>query len=178
MNLVYILLLAPEAPTPKLLNPTWGIAIWTTLVFATVAFILAKYAWKPITKALGEREDKIQESMDRAENALAEAKKISSDNEKARREAELEAQKIIGEAREAADKVRSDEVDKTKVAIKQMQMQAQADIEQEKLNAISQLRKEVADLAIQSAEKILTDNMDSDKNRKLIDTFIDGLPKN
>jgi len=178
MNLTSILLLAPEAPTPMLLDPKWGIFIWTTVCFLAVWYILKKKAWGPVSTALGERETKIQDSMDRAEKALAEAKQLSADNEKARREAESQAQKIIGEAREAADKVKSEEVEKTKSAIKHMQEQARADIEQEKLNAISQLRKEVADLAIKSAEKILVENIDATKNSKLVDSFIDGLPKN
>ncbi len=178
MYLAYILQLAPEAPTPKLLDPTWGIAIWTTLVFLTVMFILRRYAWGPISTALGDRETKIQDSLDSAENALTEAKKLSADNKNARRDAESQAQRIIGEARDAADKVRTEEIDNTKAAIKLMQEQARADIEQEKLNAISQLRKEVADLAILSAEKILVENIDAAKNSKLVNTFIEGLPKN
>ena len=116
--------------------------------------------------------------MDRAEKALAEARQIQSDNEKARREAEQEAQRILRDAREASERLRAEELDKTKEQIRQSQELAQAEIEREKQSALDQLRTEVAELAIQAAGKILKENMDGDRQRKLVDQFIDNLPKN
>ena len=173
-----LLLLAEDTPTPSILKVEPGLAIWTLIAFGLVFWILSKYAWPAITTAMETREEKITESMERAEKALAEAKQISADNEKARREAEQEAQRILREAREASERLRAEELDKTRAQIKQSQEAAQAEIEREKQSAIEQLRTEVTELAIQAAGKILQENMDGDRQRKLVDKFIDELPKN
>jgi F-type H+-transporting ATPase subunit b len=59
-----------------------------------------------------------------------------------------------------------------------MSSQAKSEIQREKQTALAQLRNEVADLAIQAAEKILRAQLDDARNRALVDDFIAGLPKN
>lgn len=162
----------------SLLEPNAGLIFWKTLVFGALLFILYKAAWKPITRALSEREETIDASIKRAERALAEARQIQAENEKARREAEQEAQRVLREAREAADRVRSEEVEKTRAELRQMKEHAEADIEREKQSALDALRDEVAELAIQAAEKILDENLDAGRQRKLVDRFIERLPRN
>ena len=161
-----------------LLAPNAGLAFWILVTFIALMLILRRFAWGPITNALDVREKKIEESMDRAEKALAEARQIQADNDRARREADQEAQRIIREAREAAESLRSEEVDKTRAQMQQMQEQARAEIEREKQSALDTLRTEVADLAIQAAEKILQENLDEGRQRRIVDSFLDGLPKN
>ena len=162
----------------NLLSPNIGLAFWILVTFGVLLIVLRKYAWGPITSALDERENRIQDSMDQAERALAEAKKVQADNTKARREAEAEAQRVLREAREEAERLRGEEVEKTKAKIQEMQENAQAEIEREKQSALADLRREVADLAIQAAEKILSENLDDNRQRKLVDDFIDDLPRN
>ncbi len=161
-----------------LLSPNVGLAFWMTLTFLILLFLLRRFAWGPITKALIEREEKIESSIQSAERALAEAKQIQSDNAVARRQAEQDAQKIMREAREAADKLRAEEIDKTRAKVADMQAQATAEIAREKDSALNELREEVADLAVKAAEKILNKNIDADSQRGLIDGFIDSLPNN
>lgn len=161
-----------------LLAPNLGLIFWIGLAFLLLLFILSKYAWGPITTALAEREQTIETSLTRAEKALADAKQLAADNEKARREAEAEGQRIMREAREAAESLRSEQVDKTRDQIRTMQAQAQAEIEREKQQALAELRAEVADLAIQAAEKILHENLDAPRQKKLVEDFISDLPKN
>ncbi len=161
-----------------ILSPNAGLAFWIALTFGLLLLLLRRFAWGPITSALDTREKTIEESMARAEKALAEAKQIQADNDRARREAEQHAQRILREAREAAESLRNDEVEKTRTQIRQLQQQAQAEIEREKQRALDTLRAEVADLAIQAAEKILRETLDASRQRRLVDEFIDGLPKN
>ncbi|GIV58123.1 MAG: ATP synthase F0 subunit B [Bacteroidetes bacterium] len=161
-----------------ILSPNAGLIFWITITFLLLLFVLRRFAWGPITQALETRERKIAEAMARAEEALAEARKIQADNDRARREAEQEAQRILREAREAAERLRAEEVEKTRAQIRQMQEQARAEIEREKQSALDTLRAEVADLAIQAAEKILHETLDADRQRRLVETFIDELPKN
>ena len=171
-------LLAEDTPIPPLLKVEPGLVIWTLLTFGVVFFILSRFAWPAITEAMETRESKIKESMERAEKALAEAKQIQSDNQVARREAEQEAQRILREAREAAERLREDELEKTKAQIQHAQELAQAEIEREKQSALQQLRTEVTNLAIEAAGKILEENMDDSRQRRLVDKFIDELSNN
>jgi F-type H+-transporting ATPase subunit b len=168
----------PEEPTPALLDPKAGLFFFTLIVFAVVAFILAKYAWGPIAAALEKRQNTIDHSIKRAETALAEARQISADNEKARREAEADAQRVLREAREAAEALKAEEVDKTRAQIRGMQEAARGEIEREKQGALDELRAEVAELAIKAAEKLLSENLDQPGNRKIVEGFIDDLNGN
>ncbi len=161
-----------------LLTPNAGLIFWKALVFGLLLFLLYKFAWNPIMSALSEREETIDSSIKRAERALAEAKQIQQENEKARREAEAEGQRIMREARDMADRVRTEEVDKTREEIRRIKEQATADIEREKQSALDALRDEVAELAISAAEKILRENLNADRQRRLVNQFIDELPKN
>ncbi len=162
----------------SLLSPHFGLIFWTLIVFAILLFVLGKYAWGPMVGALDEREKTIEESLTRAESALEEARKMQEDNEAARRDAERQAQSILRDARDASDQLRTEEVEKTKAQLAQMQEQARADIEREKTQALTALRSEVASLAIGAAGKILDENLDDDRQRKLVDSFLDDLPQN
>ena len=162
----------------NLLAPDAGLIVWITITFAVLLFLLKKFAWGPITSALATREDTIRESMEQAERALAEAKQLQSDNTKARREAEAQAQSIIREARDESERLRTEEVDKTRDQIHQLQETAKAEIELEKENALNSLRQEVADLAIQAAEAILRENLDADRQKKIVEDFLGDLSKN
>ncbi len=162
----------------NLLAPNAGLIFWMALSFLALLLILRKYAWGPITTAIQSREDQIRESMERAERALAEAKEVQADNTRARRDAEADAQKLLREAREEVERLRSDEADKTRTQIQQMQDQARIDIEREKDSALDSLRQEVADLAIRAAEKILRENLDADRQKKIVDDFLGEISSN
>ena len=162
----------------NLLAPNAGLIVWIGITFVLLMIILRKFAWGPITSSLAERETRIQDSIDQAEKALAEARAVQADNTRARREAEAEGQRILREAREEADRLRSEEVEKTRAQIQHLQEQAQVEIEREKQSALNALRQEVADLAIGAASKILHANLDADRQKKLVDDFLGDLPRN
>lgn len=161
-----------------LLSFNTGFAIWIAISLIVFLLIMTKYAMPPIMKALEEREARIQESLDSAEKALARAEEISRDNEKALREAEAKAQQIRKEALEEAETLRAERIAKAKDEAAQILEQAKESIEQEKKQALMELRDEVARLAIKSASIIIDENLDNDKNHKLVDKFISDLSKN
>ena len=161
-----------------LLDPNFGLAIWVAITFGLLLILLRTFAWGPITKALDERETTIQTSLDQAEKALAEARLIQADNDKARRESEVEAQRILRDARDTAETLRAEEVEKTKNQLRQLQASAQAEIERERDSALVSLRTEVADLALQAAERVLGTSMNDDRQRKLVTDFLNDLPTN
>ena len=157
-------------------NP--GFAIWILISMIIFLTVMMKYAVPPIMKSLNEREPKIKDSLESAEKSLAKAEAISINNEKALRETEVKAQQIRKEAIEKAEVLRNERTAKAKDEATQIIEQAKNTIQQEKKLALTQLREEVARLAIQSASIILDEELDAKKNSKLVDKFIEDLSKN
>jgi F-type H+-transporting ATPase subunit b len=158
-----------------LLSFNTGFAIW--VLISTVVFLIAmqKFLVPPIMKALDERENRIKDSLESAEKAIAKAEQISKDNDKALKEAEIAAQRIRKEALEDAEVLRSEKIERAKEDAAKILEDAKASIEQEKLRAMTELRKEVSDLAIEAASIIIDAELDQSKNKKLVDTFINDL---
>ena len=159
-----------------LLSPNLGLAFWVGLSFLLLLFLLGKFAWPAILGGLKERESTIEESMTRAENALAEASRLQSDTDAQRQEAGRQAQTILREAREQAAQMRDADVEKTKAEIARMQATALADIEPQKTAGPRRAPLRGRRLAIGAAEKILGDQIDADKQSHLVDRFVADLP--
>lgn len=155
-----------------------GFAIWVLISMLVFLFIMGKYAVPPILQALNDREKRIKDSLESAEKAIAKAERISEDNKKALKEAEVKAQKIRKEAIEEAEILRAERIEKAKKEASKLLEDARKTIEQEKKQALSELRNEVAELAIKSASIIIEAELDQKKNKKLVDNFIGDLSKN
>jgi F-type H+-transporting ATPase subunit b len=158
------------------INP--GLMIWTIITFLLLLFLLRKLAWKPLIAALQKREDHIKLSINQAESKLEEAKQITDENRRQLAQAEEHSQKVIREGRELAEKIKSEIVDKAHQQSRHMVEQAKLEIEREKEAALLGLRGEVATLAMDVASKILGEALDGDKHRKVVDSFLNEMPKN
>lgn len=158
------------------INP--GLIIWTIVTFVLLVAVLSKYAWKPMLQALHEREDKIRSALEQAEKARAEAAELLKQNERNMARAEEEYQKAIREGRAFAEKLKEEIVSKAKQQAQRELQMAKEEIQRDIDAAKQQLRSEVADLAIKAAEKILDETIDQQKHKKLIDNFLNQLPKN
>jgi len=157
-------------------NP--GLIVWTIISFLVLLIVLAKYAWNPILKMLGDREGQIRTALEQAERARVEAAEMMKQNEKNLARAEEEYKKMIGEGRALAEKIKDEIVVKAKQQAQQELKQAAEEIQRNVEAAKLQLRSEVADLAIKATEKILEETLDENKQKKLIDSVINKLPKN
>lgn len=155
-----------------------GFAIWVLISMIVFLLIMGKYAVPPIMKALDERERRIKDSLESAEQALAKAEQISKDNQKALKEAEIQAQKIRKEALEEAELLRADKIEKAREEAGKIVEDAKRSVEQAKKQALIELRNEVAELAVRSASIIIEAELDQAKNKKLVDKFIGDISKN
>jgi F-type H+-transporting ATPase subunit b len=155
-----------------------GFAIWVAITLVIFLVVMGKYAVPLVMDALQEREARIKDSLQSAEEALKRAEKISKDNEKALREAEKKAQQIRKKAIDEAETLRAERIEKSKKEAEQIIEEARKSIEQEKKRAMMELREEVAKLAVQSASKIIDSELDEQKNSKLVENFINDLSKN
>jgi len=158
------------------INP--GLIIWTSVTFVALVIVLGKFAWKPMLGMISKREDQIRDALTQAEKARAEAAEMMRQNEQNIARAEAEYQKIIREGKTLAEKLKDEIVAKAQQQAEQELARAEEEIQRNIEAAKQQLRTEVADLAIRAAEKILEENLDAQKQKKLIDSVIDKLPKN
>ncbi len=157
------------------INP--GLILWTILTFVIVVLILRAAAWKPLLGALTAREEQIRSSLQHAEQAQQEAQRLLEENRKQLAAAEEQSQRIIREGRVLGERLKAEIMDKANASSRHMIEQAKEEIKREKEAALVQLRGEVADLAITAAGKILDANLDTAKQRQLVDAAIKDLNK-
>ena len=158
------------------INP--GLIAWTILTFVLLVIVLRAFAWKPLLEALHKREEYVRHSIERAEQAKQEAEHILQENRKQLANAEAEAQRILAEGRALGDKLKNEMLEQANQQSRKMLEQAKQEIERDKEAALSQLRGEVANLAIKAAEKILDETLDENRHRKIVDAYLNTLPKN
>lgn len=158
-----------------LLSFQTGFAIWVLISMLIFLWIMGKYAVPHISSALEEREKNIKDSLEAAETAVAKAEEISKENLQALREAEKEAQKIRKEAVEQAEKIRVERMETARKEAEGLLEDARDTIEQEKRRALNELRNEVGSLVIEATSRLIEAEMDQDKHRKLVDSYLDNL---
>ncbi len=161
---------------PLDVNP--GLILWTVVTFIFLLLILKKVAWKPILNSLSERESFIKDSLDKAETARKETEKLIAENKFNLSKAEDEAQKIIEQSRELAEKLKVNILEESKLQSKKMIEDAKSEIERKNQEAFNKLKDHVADIAIKAAEKILREDLDEQKQIKLVNKYLNELSKN
>lgn len=149
-----------------LVQPEYGLMFWMLVTFLTVLFLLKKFAWGPILKMLKDREDLIEDSLNRAAKAKEEIKDLQNNNEKLLQQARAERDVLLKEAREAKEAIINEAKTKAKVEADRMISGAREQINNEKMAAITELKNQVAGLSIEIAEKILRENLSKDEAQK------------
>lgn len=156
-----------------------GLFFWQTLLFLILLFLLRKFAWKPILKAVTDREESIEQALEQADKAREEMKKLQSDNEAIIREARIERDAILKEAREIKDSIIDEAKTKAGEEGAKMIEQAKEQITNQKLAAITELKNQVADMSITIAEKVLRRELESkDKAAELVNEQLNDFKLN
>ena len=152
-----------------------GLSVWTTFVFLSLLGILWKFAWGPMLAAVQAREDGIQDTLDQAANERGEAAKLLAEHREQMADARRQAQQMIGEGKEAGERVRQAIEEKARLEGDAMIERARESIEREKDAALDELRKESVDLALAAAAKLIQASLDEKKDRELVMGYIDEL---
>ncbi len=161
---------------PLDVNP--GLILWTVVTFVILLLILKKVAWKPILNSLSERENFIKDSLEKAEKAQAEAEKLVAENRENLSKAEEEAKKVIEQGREYAEELKKRILDESRAEAKKMIEEASLEIERKNREAFNNLKEQVAEIAVDAAEKILRENLDKEKQVNLVNKYLEDLSKN
>lgn len=152
----------------ELVTPGIGLFFWQVVTFLIVLFLLGKFAWKPIMRALDERETSIENALSAAEKAKLDMQALKADNEKLLAEARMERDRILKEATEAGNSIVETAKEKANQEGARMIAQAREAIDNEKRAALTEVKNQAAALSIEIAEQILRRELSDPKAQQAL----------
>lgn len=162
-----------------MLDISIGTVVWSSIAFLVVAFILAKFAWKPILASLKEREESIDQSLKSAERARNEMAALKADNEELLKQARLERDAMLKDARDTRERLMSEAKEKAQEEYGRIVESAKETIRNEKMAALVDIKNQVASLSLEIGVKLIKDKLDTnEEQKKLIDKYIDEAKLN
>src|SRR5690606_23659058 len=152
---------------------------WSVVVFVILFILLKKYAWSPILGAVKGREESINNALDSAEFARKEVQNLKADMENILQEEGVKKTGLLKKERAFKNRLLAEAKETAQTQADKIIKQAQVIIEGEKQAAIAELKKQVATLSVEIAEKIVKEQLaDHDKQLKLVDTMLDQVTLN
>lgn len=152
-----------------------NLMFWTLIIFLGLFFVLSKAAFPKLLGAVEAREKSLQDALDSAKRDREEAARLLAEHRAQIEGARTDAQRLIAEGRATAEKMRNDLIEQTRHEQQDMLERARREIESEKERAIAELRREAIDLAIAGASRVIEQNLDSTRNRQLVEGYLASL---
>jgi F-type H+-transporting ATPase subunit b len=161
--------------TTPLFTVNLGTSFWTALVFLLLLGILWRFAWGPILDAVDAREKAIKDALDEAARRNEEAEELLEEHRQQLADARRQAGEVLADAKAAGDRVRKEIEEKARVEAQGIVERARHEIQRERDAALDTLRKESVDLALAAASRLLSENLDEAKDRKLVEGYLEGM---
>ncbi len=162
-----------------MLNPSTGLLFWMSLTFFVVLIILWRFGFPVITQMVKDRKAYIDESLRKAHEANERLANIQKEGETILQEAREKQAQILKEAAETREAIVEQAQDKARQEGARLMEDARVAIEQEKKAAIADIRKQVASLSVEIAEKVLREHLKDDASQMaLIDRMLDDVSAN
>lgn len=161
---------------PSILSPDAGLLFWMLLAFLVVFILMAKYGFPVITKMVEDRKNYIDESLKSAREANEKLANIKVESEAILRDAREKQAEILKEAMATRDQIVNEAREKAQAEGQKLLNEAKAQISVEKENALRDIRRTVAGLSVQIAEKIVRRQLDTDdEQEKFIGKMLDEV---
>ena len=162
-----------------LLIPSTGLLFWMALTFFVVLFILWKFGFPVITQMVAERKTFIDDSLRKAHEANERLANLQKEGESILQEAREKQTQILKEAAQTRDAIVEKAQEKAREEGSRLINDAKAEIEQEKKAAIADIRKQVAELSVEIAEKVLREKLKGNQAQMdLIDRMLNDVSIN
>jgi F-type H+-transporting ATPase subunit b len=156
----------------EIILPKFGLFFWALVIFLIFFMILKKVAWRPIIKALAEREQEIESRLQAAAEAQRKMEEITTQNEKMLQEALAAKEKILKEANELKSQIESQARNDARLIAEKMRQDTLQEVEQIKKSLKDDIKKEVIEMSFFVAEKILSREL---RNKKTHDGYVETL---
>jgi len=140
--------------------------------FLILLGLLTFFGYKPIRKMLDERSNRIKKSIEHAEATKQEYERARVEVEKQIIKARDEGQLIIGQAAQAGESIKEEARKEARKEAQSIVERTREELERERDKAINELRKEFVDTAILAAEKVISETLDKEKHRSLIENTL------
>lgn len=158
----------------SLVTPDFGLLVWMTVIFAILFFILAKFGFPIITGMVNKRSDYIGKSLESAREAQRKVDALAEEQKRLIDETKREQSRILNEAAQTRDDIISEARQQARTEAEAILTQAREDIEAQRESALRDVRRQVADLSVEVAEKLVRGSLsDSEKADELIGKLID-----
>ena len=145
------------------------------IAFAIVFFFVWRWAGPALSKTLEARQQEIAAEYESAEKAKVEAESLLNDYRTQLAGANTEAEQIVADARDQGDALKADIVARAETEAGQIKARAQDEVEAERARIAGDLRRQVADLSLDVAERVVGESIDAERQRELVDRYIDDL---
>jgi len=152
-----------------------GLAIWTILTFVVLVLLLAKYAWRPLLRALDARQEIIRKSLEDAQQASKAAEEANKNSEQVLKQARIEAEAIISASRAEAEKLREEMRQTARTDAETIIRDARTQIDVETGRALRMIRGEIADISVDIATKLIRRNCSREANIDLIEETLSQI---
>ena len=146
-----------------------GLMVWTLVAFVICLYVLKKYAFGPVQKGIDARREHIRASIEEADRAREEARKLLEEHRQLIREAKVEAEGILAETRKVADSQRERMREETEEDRLRRLEETKRQIEQATQQALERIKQEVGTLSVLAAEKITRKTLTDSDQQRLID---------
>lgn len=143
--------------------------------FLILVALLAKFAYKPLTQALADRQRRIADSLEAADRQKSEAEQLKREYQEQLNAARVQAQTIVEKARKLAEDTKEEILTEARAENARLLKAAQEEICREREQALAELRGEVVAISMAAAAKIICQNLDQEANARLVADFIDKL---
>jgi F-type H+-transporting ATPase subunit b len=157
------------------LFPPVGEIIFGGIAFLVLYWMASRFVFPPVMKALDERRDNIQGQLERAERERRDASELLERYRQQIDGAQAEADQIIAEAHRRAEEVRQDIIARAEEDAARRIARAETQIAAERDRAVGEVRRDVGQLAVTLAERIIGEQMSADRQQSLVDRFVDEL---
>jgi F-type H+-transporting ATPase subunit b len=142
------------------------------LSFTLLLIVLRLLVYKPVLKLLDERRERIQEGLSAADRGREQGEQAAREAQAQIESARREGQQIIANAQQVAQRIQEEGRQQALQQQDAMLERARSEIQLERDSAISELRREFADLTISAAEKVIGQSLDRSAHQRLIDRAI------
>jgi len=149
-----------------------GLTVATIGVFFILFPLIKTFFIAPLQTAIQERNTNLENTFSETENLRNELQKMRNDYERRLADTEADARNQIQSQIREAQNLRATLMDEATAKTNALVAQAQQEIAAERDRLVSDLRNHVVDIALAAAEKVVRENMDTDRNRRLVEDFV------
>jgi F-type H+-transporting ATPase subunit b len=161
-------------PNPLEVQPP--LAIWTVVVFVGLFFVLRRYAWKPLSEALHQREEHLEHTLLQTEKVRNESEQLLAEHRRLMAQADERVKSIFDKAQKEAQASAEEIIKSARAEAEAARDRAQREIVAARDQALAEIWSQTANIAVAVAGRVLSKQLGEDEHRRLLDLAINELP--